>query len=78
MCELIGLSLQVYLSWPVPNCAEGCPPSWIRDKYCDSNCNNSACDWDGGDCANATQPGPQGVHAGYSHTTGSYRYIYTV
>ncbi|KAG7246090.1 hypothetical protein CRUP_030852, partial [Coryphaenoides rupestris] len=40
----------VYLTWPVPNCAEGCPGSWIKDGYCDKACNNSACDWDGGDC----------------------------
>ncbi|KAG7496557.1 N-acetylglucosamine-1-phosphotransferase subunits alpha/beta [Solea senegalensis] len=41
---------KVYLTWPVPNCAEGCPGSWIKDGYCDKTCNNSACDWDGGDC----------------------------
>ncbi|MEE6480080.1 hypothetical protein FKM82_012450 [Ascaphus truei] len=41
---------KVYLTWPVPNCAEGCPGSWIKDGYCDKSCNNSACDWDGGDC----------------------------
>ncbi|XP_033105239.1 N-acetylglucosamine-1-phosphotransferase subunits alpha/beta-like isoform X2 [Anneissia japonica] len=46
---------KVYLTWPVPNCAEGCPSSWIRDNYCDKSCNNSECDWDGGDC--------KGVHA---------------
>lgn len=34
----------------MPNCAEGCPGSWIKDGYCDKACNNSACDWDGGDC----------------------------
>ncbi|KAL5473979.1 hypothetical protein EMCRGX_G028549 [Ephydatia muelleri] len=48
---------KVYLSWPVPHCKEGCPPNWIRDNYCDQACNNSACDWDGGDCTNATKPG---------------------
>ncbi|XP_077702182.1 N-acetylglucosamine-1-phosphotransferase subunits alpha/beta isoform X5 [Canis aureus] len=42
---------QVYLTWPVPNCAEGCPGSWVKDGYCDKACNNSACDWDGGDCS---------------------------
>uniref|UniRef100_A0A8C0CPR5 N-acetylglucosamine-1-phosphotransferase subunits alpha/beta n=1 Tax=Balaenoptera musculus TaxID=9771 RepID=A0A8C0CPR5_BALMU len=42
---------KVYLTWPVPNCAEGCPGSWIKDSYCDKACNNSACDWDGGDCS---------------------------
>lgn len=41
---------KVYLTWPVPNCVEGCPGSWIKDGYCDKACNNSACDWDGGDC----------------------------
>ncbi len=46
---------KVYLTWPVPNCAEGCPPSWIRDNYCDTACNNSECDWDGGDCAGKTK-----------------------
>ena len=41
---------QVYLTWPVPSCREGCPSTWIRDGYCDKACNNSDCDWDGGDC----------------------------
>ncbi|KAF7701832.1 N-acetylglucosamine-1-phosphotransferase subunits alpha/beta [Silurus meridionalis] len=41
---------KVYLTWPVPNCADGCPGSWIKDGYCDKTCNNSACEWDGGDC----------------------------
>uniref|UniRef100_H0X790 N-acetylglucosamine-1-phosphotransferase subunits alpha/beta n=1 Tax=Otolemur garnettii TaxID=30611 RepID=H0X790_OTOGA len=45
---------KVYLTWPVPNCAEGCPGSWIKDGYCDKACNNSACDWDGGDCTGNT------------------------
>ncbi|XP_056133052.1 N-acetylglucosamine-1-phosphotransferase subunits alpha/beta [Lampris incognitus] len=44
---------KVYLTWPVPNCADGCPGSWIKDGYCDKACNNSACDWDGGDCLGA-------------------------
>ena len=41
---------KIYLSWAVPNCNEGCPASWINDKYCDKACNVSACDYDGGDC----------------------------
>ena len=45
---------KVYLSWPVPNCAEGCPSNWIGDKFCDAACNNTACDFDGGDCLNKT------------------------
>ena len=46
---------KIYLTWPVPNCNEGCPATWINDKYCDKACNVSECDWDGGDCL-----GPQG------------------
>ena len=44
-------SMQIYLTWPVPNCQDGCPQSWIKDGYCDKACNNSECEWDGGDCA---------------------------
>ena len=43
---------KIYLTWPVPNCNEGCPASWVSDKYCDKPCNVSECDWDGGDCLN--------------------------
>jgi hypothetical protein len=42
--------IQVYLTWPVPNCNEGCPSSWIKDGYCDKACNVSECEWDAGDC----------------------------
>ncbi|CAB1437116.1 unnamed protein product [Pleuronectes platessa] len=48
---------KVYLTWPVPNCAEGCPGSWIKDGYCDKTCNNSLCDWDGGDCQGSSGNG---------------------
>ncbi|XP_064599893.1 N-acetylglucosamine-1-phosphotransferase subunits alpha/beta-like [Liolophura sinensis] len=51
---------KVYLSWPVPNCQEGCPSNWIRDGYCDKACNNSQCDWDGGDCEGSKTGGGQG------------------
>jgi hypothetical protein len=46
---------KVYLAWPVPNCADGCPPNWLADKYCDKACNVSACDYDGGDCLGAAR-----------------------
>ncbi|XP_074127497.1 N-acetylglucosamine-1-phosphotransferase subunits alpha/beta isoform X2 [Sminthopsis crassicaudata] len=59
---------KVYLTWPVPNCAEGCPGSWIKDGYCDKACNNSACDWDGGDCignsGSSRYPAGGGGHGG--------------
>jgi len=45
---------RVYLSWPVPDCAPGCPSSWIGDGYCDSSCDVESCEFDGGDCANKT------------------------
>ncbi|XP_022336372.2 N-acetylglucosamine-1-phosphotransferase subunits alpha/beta-like [Crassostrea virginica] len=41
---------RVYLTWPVPSCQEGCPSTWINDGYCDKACNNSECEFDGGDC----------------------------
>lgn len=44
------MSLQVYLSWSLPECSSGCPGSWLGDGYCDTSCNTSACEWDGGDC----------------------------
>lgn len=44
---------KVFLSWDVPDCAPGCGANWIGDGYCDTACNNTACDWDGGDCIGA-------------------------
>lgn len=43
--------MQVYLSWSIPDCAPGCPQTWIKDGYCDKACNVSECGWDAGDCA---------------------------
>ena len=36
---------------------DNCPSNWIADGYCDIACNTSACDFDGGDCKNATGGG---------------------
>ncbi|XP_014679876.1 PREDICTED: N-acetylglucosamine-1-phosphotransferase subunits alpha/beta-like, partial [Priapulus caudatus] len=41
----------VFLSWAIPGCSDACPSSWINDGYCDKACNNTECDWDGGDCS---------------------------
>ncbi|KAJ9469477.1 Exopolysaccharide phosphotransferase [Diplonema papillatum] len=49
---------RIYLSWPVPNCAEGCPGTWVGDGYCDKPCNTTECDWDGGDCVGDKAHGP--------------------
>ena len=48
--QLCFLCFQLYLTWPVPSCSEGCPSNWIRDGYCDKACNITECEWDGGDC----------------------------
>eukprot|EP01114_Cavostelium_apophysatum_P003574 TRINITY_DN1353_c0_g2_i5.p1 TRINITY_DN1353_c0_g2~~TRINITY_DN1353_c0_g2_i5.p1 ORF type:complete len:1245 (+),score=388.40 TRINITY_DN1353_c0_g2_i5:191-3925(+) len=45
---------KIFLSWPVPNCNDGCPANWIGDGYCDAPCNVSDCDWDADDCKNVT------------------------
>ncbi|OTF76611.1 hypothetical protein BLA29_004924, partial [Euroglyphus maynei] len=50
---------RIYLSWPVPNCASGCPLNWLNDGSCDKACNSSRCLWDGGDCLNNTIPSTQ-------------------
>jgi len=41
---------KIYMSWPVPDCNDGCLAEWISDGYCDRACNNPQCKWDGGDC----------------------------
>ncbi|CAD5119659.1 DgyrCDS8253 [Dimorphilus gyrociliatus] len=57
---------KVYLTWSVPNCQEGCPTTWIKDGYCDKACNNTECDYDGGDCigTGAKKVGAQGQGGG--------------
>eukprot|EP01062_Namystynia_karyoxenos_P004868 TRINITY_DN11719_c0_g1_i2.p1 TRINITY_DN11719_c0_g1~~TRINITY_DN11719_c0_g1_i2.p1 ORF type:complete len:1078 (+),score=220.64 TRINITY_DN11719_c0_g1_i2:102-3335(+) len=51
---------RIWLSWPVPDCAESCTASWLGDGFCDKHCNTTDCQWDGGDCI-----GPN-VKFGYS------------
>lgn len=41
---------KIYFEYPLPDCAPGCPMSWIADGYCDKICNTTACMYDGGDC----------------------------
>jgi len=31
-------------------CASGCPEEWKNDGWCDTGCNNAACNFDEGDC----------------------------
>ena len=39
------------LHLPALLCAPGCPPFFLGDGYCNSACNNEACGFDEGDCA---------------------------
>ncbi|XP_019741889.1 N-acetylglucosamine-1-phosphotransferase subunits alpha/beta-like, partial [Hippocampus comes] len=41
---------KVYLAWPLGACSKGCPGNWINNGLCNPQCNNAACQWDGGDC----------------------------
>ena len=38
-------------------CAAGCYDHWIGDNYCDSVCNNAACNFDGNDCGGSSSGG---------------------
>lgn len=40
----------VYLSWNVPSCNDGCNEAFLGDGICDPKCNVTACDFDIGDC----------------------------
>jgi UDP-N-acetylglucosamine-lysosomal-enzyme len=62
----------VYMSWDVPPCAQGCPDSWVGDKYCDAPCNCEECDWDGGDCGNATSSTTE-RHDSWSNSRNSWQ-----
>ena len=69
--KLVGTQ-NVFLSWEVPRCADGCPNNWIKDGYCDAACNNKQCDWDGGDCnPNATDSSDSGGSGSSSSDSGS-------
>ncbi|XP_058800867.1 N-acetylglucosamine-1-phosphotransferase subunits alpha/beta [Phymastichus coffea] len=41
---------KVYLAWWVPDCSDVCPWAWVQDGACDPTCNNTMCEFDGGDC----------------------------
>jgi UDP-N-acetylglucosamine-lysosomal-enzyme len=63
---------KLYLTWPVPNCNDGCPANWIRDKYCDKACNVSDCDYDGGDCIGVKQ-GSRYSYQSWHHQQSRFR-----
>nr|XP_057919911.1 N-acetylglucosamine-1-phosphotransferase subunits alpha/beta-like isoform X2 [Doryrhamphus excisus] len=41
---------KVYVTSPIHPCAQHCPETLIENGRCNPQCNNAACDWDGGDC----------------------------
>lgn len=51
---------RIYLAWPVPDCAAGCPSNWIGDGFCDISCNVADCGFDYPDCVNQTAGGGGG------------------
>lgn len=71
-----GSGQKVYLSWPVPNCAEGCPSSWLGDKYCDAACNTTECDFDNGDCIGVTDTSSQTRYSSWNSGKSAYKSKY--
>lgn len=45
---------KVFLAWAAPKCAPACADTWLGNGFCDRACNVTDCDFDGGDCTNAT------------------------
>lgn len=41
---------KIHLAWPVPDCSDVCPWIWVGDGSCDTVCNTTTCEYDGGDC----------------------------
>jgi len=47
----------VYTDFLVDHCAPSCKIDWLANRQCDMPCNNSRCDFDGGDCSIASPDG---------------------
>jgi UDP-N-acetylglucosamine-lysosomal-enzyme len=66
---------KIFHAWNVPDCAQGCPDSWLADGYCDVACNKPECNFDEGDCIrngtriNSTDPRNTYAGGGSSTTT---------
>lgn len=60
---------KVYLAWTVPSCAPRCSDTWVKDGVCDSACNVSACDFDGGDCLPSSGKSPSFFDQDQDHST---------
>ncbi|XP_054165085.1 N-acetylglucosamine-1-phosphotransferase subunits alpha/beta-like [Oppia nitens] len=67
---------KIYLSWPVPNCVDGCPLNWLKDGYCDQACNKSECLWDGGDCLKDSSTTQRSDVYSYTDSSMSYSDVY--
>ncbi|KCV68485.1 hypothetical protein H696_04778 [Fonticula alba] len=57
---------RVFLTWPIPNCASGCPHLWLGDGTCQPQCNVARCNFDAGDCLKGhPSPAPAPLAEGY-------------
>ena len=53
----IGCIVCIYVGKVSADCAYGCHNNWPGDGWCDSACNNAACNYDDGDCTNDDNSG---------------------
>ena len=48
----IGCIVCIYVGKVSADCTQGCYDNWRGDGWCDSACDNAACNYDDGDCTN--------------------------
>ena len=51
----IGCIVCIYVGKVSAVCSTGCSDSWRGDGWCDSACDNAACNYDDGDCGSTAQ-----------------------
>lgn len=64
-----GCNHDLHLVWTSDECemfppecaASGCPAQWMADGTCDFQCDNRACNFDGGDCQSPAQKSDSGA-----------------
>ncbi|XP_054648153.1 N-acetylglucosamine-1-phosphotransferase subunits alpha/beta-like isoform X2 [Dunckerocampus dactyliophorus] len=60
---------KVYVTWPIRPCAQRCPGTLIKNQRSNPQCNNAACDWDGGNCKSRKQRSGRSVGRWWGSTT---------
>lgn len=50
----IGCIVCIYIGKVGADCSTGCYDSWRGDGWCDSECDNAACNYDDGDCGSTS------------------------